>query len=95
MAFHFGPEIQARLVDNTVCLTWSSGASKRGATLSLPVGPSWSLTRGGTDPVLGWYSPRFGEKQPTWAVIGEGACSGAGSDTLATVLQFESVGRPV
>ena len=92
LAFHFGPDIQARMVDRTVELTWSSGASKRRATLSLPDGPSWSLARGGTDPVLGWYSPRFGEKQPTWAVIGEGACSGTGCDTLATVLQFDSVG---
>ena len=95
LAFHFGPDIQARLVESTIGLTWSSGASTRSATLSLPDGPTWSLTRGGTDPVLGWYSSRFGEKQPTWAVIGEGACSGTGSDTFATVLQFDSVGGPV
>ena len=95
LAFHFGPDIQARLVESTIGLTWSSGASTRSATLSLPDGLTWSLTRGGTDPVLGWYSSRFGEKQPTWAVIGEGACSGTGSDTLATVLQFDSVGGPV
>ena len=95
LAFHFGPDIHARLVESTIELTWSSGASTRSATLSLPDGPSWSLARGGTDPVLGWYSSRFGEKQPTWAVIGEGACSGTGSDTLATVLQFDSVGGPV
>ena len=43
------------------------GISTRNATLLLPDGLSWSLHRGETDPVLGWYSPRFGAKQPAWA----------------------------
>ena len=68
-----------------------SGMSTRSATLSLPNGLSWSLSRGGTDPILGWYSSRFGEKQPAWAVIGEGACSRTGLDTYTTVLQFHSL----
>ena len=74
----------------SVELTWSEGVSTRSATLSLPDGLSWSLPRGATDPILGWYSSRFGEKQPAWAVVGEGACSGTGSDTFTTVLQFHS-----
>ena len=94
LAFHFGPDVEARLVDRTVELMWSSGTSNRRATLSLPDGPAWLLERGGTDPILGWYSARFGEKQPAWAVIGQGACSGGGCDTLATVLQFDSVDLP-
>ena len=69
-------------------LTWSNGQSTRRANLCLPSGPIWSLTRGQTDPVLGWYSPRFGEKQPAWALLGEGTCSGMGSDSFTTVLQF-------
>ena len=68
-----------------------SGTSTRSATLSLPDGLSWSLSRGATDPILGWYSPRFGEKQPAWAVVGEGACSRTGLDTYTTVLQFHSM----
>ena len=90
LAFHFGPDIHPRIVDDTVRLTWSSHGSTRSAALFLPHGPSWSLVRGRTDPVLGWYSPRFGQKQPSWTVIGEGACSGAGSDTFSTVLQFDT-----
>ncbi len=90
MAFHLGPDIRARMVGHDVELTWSHDSHPRNATLFLPNGPSWSLSRGATDPILGWYSPRFGENQPTWAVIGEGACSGAGVDTYRTVLQFHS-----
>jgi Heparinase II/III-like protein len=88
LAFHFGPAIDAKMVEGRVELTWSNGTSTR-ATLSLPEGPSWSLARGRTDPVLGWYSARFGQKQPSWTVIGEGACSGTGSDTFSTLLQFD------
>jgi hypothetical protein len=78
------------MVDGSIELTWMSGESSRSATLSLPDGPAWSLSKGATDPIIGWYSPRFREKLPAWAVIGEGICSGAGSDTFASVLQFQS-----
>jgi hypothetical protein len=50
----------------------------------------WSLLRGESDPVLGWHSSRFGQKQPAWAVVGEGACTHAAVDTYTTVLQFHS-----
>ena len=30
----------------------------------------------------------FGEIEPTWALVGEGACSRTGTDTMTTVLQF-------
>jgi hypothetical protein len=90
LAFHMGPDIHARMVGHSVDLTWPEGMSSRSATLSLPNGPFWSLSRGATDPILGWYSSRFGEKQPAWAVVGEGACSRTGLDTYTTVLQFHS-----
>jgi hypothetical protein len=90
MAFHLGPDIHARMVGHSIDLTWSEGTSTRSATLSLPDGPLWSLSRGATDPILGWYSPRFGENQQAWAVIGEGTCSRTGFDTYTTVLQFHS-----
>ena len=88
LAFHFGPDIRARMVGHDVELTWLKGVSTRSATLHLPDGPSWSLSRGESDPVLGWYSPRFGEKEPAWTVVGEGTCSRVATDTLTTVLQF-------
>jgi Heparinase II/III-like protein/Heparinase II/III N-terminus len=90
LAFHLGPDIEARIVGPDVELTWPDGTSTRSATLRLPADLSWSLSRGERDPVLGWYSPRFGEKQPTWTIVGEGTCSGDGSDTYTTVLQFYS-----
>jgi Heparinase II/III-like protein/Heparinase II/III N-terminus len=90
LAFHLGPHIQAQMVGHSVELSWSHDAGSRRATLFLPAGPSWSLSRGATDPILGWYSSRFGENQPAWAVVGEGACSGDGIDTYRTVLQFHS-----
>ena len=90
LTFHLGPEIQATMVGRSIELRWSQGTLTRTASLFLPDGPSWSLSRGATDPILGWYSPRFGENEPTWTVMGEGACSGTGIDTYETVLQFHS-----
>jgi hypothetical protein len=88
LAFHLGPDIDARMIGQNAELTWSDGGFTRSATLFLPVGLSWSLHRGETDPVLGWYSPSFGVKQPAWALVGEGTCSGTGPDTHTTLLQF-------
>ena len=88
LAFHLGPDIDARMVGQNAELTWSDGPFTRSARLFLPVGLSWSLHRGETDPVLGWYSPSFGVKQPAWALVGKGACSGTGPDTHTTLLQF-------
>ncbi len=94
LAYHLGPDISARMVQQGVELTWSNDTSTRSATLSLPDGLSWSLSKGDTDPVLGWYSSGFGEKQPTWVVVGEGTCSRADSDSYRTVLQFHDSGVP-
>jgi hypothetical protein len=90
MPFHLGPDIDARLVGQNAELTWVDGTSTRRATMSLPDGVSWSLHRGETDPVLGWYSPSFGTKQPAWSLVGQGACSGSGWDSYTTVLQFDT-----
>jgi hypothetical protein len=89
LAFLLGPAVDARMAGHEVALTWTEGGSERSATLSLPEVLTWTLARGATDPHLGWYSPRFGEKQATWALVGEGVCSQTGVDTLTTVLQFE------
>ncbi len=88
LAFHLGPEIDAHLVEQNLELSWSDGSSARGATLFLPAGLRWSLRRGEIDSVLGWYSPRFGAKQPAWTIVGEGTCTGSGLDTHTTELQF-------
>ncbi len=88
LAFHFGPTIDVRMVGRNAELTWSDGSSSFGATLVLPVGLSWSLHRGETEPILGWYSPSFGSKLPAWALIGLAKTSGTGSDAHGTTLKF-------
>lgn len=88
LAFHFGPTIDVRIAGRNAELTWSVGPSSYGATLVLPVGLSWSLHRGETEPILGWYSPSFGSKVPAWALIGRGKSSGTGSDRHTTTLNF-------
>ena len=41
--------------------------------MTLPSSLGWSLIRGAEDPVLGWYSPAFGQKVPATDVIGVGS----------------------
>ncbi len=89
MAFHLGPDVGAEIEGRRVSLSWLSGAGiPVTAELSLPELASWRLVRGETAPVGGWYSARFGEKQPTTTILGEGSCSGL--DELETVVQFHS-----
>ncbi len=89
MALHLGPDVDARLQGRRASLSWSTGAGLPAtADLSLPDLPNWRIIRGGTDPVLGWYSARFGEKQPTTTILGEGICRGL--DELETIVQFHS-----
>jgi hypothetical protein len=89
LAFHLGPDVRAELHDDVVRLSWRrAGGDEHGAELTLPEGPHWRLARGESDPVLGWYSARFGEKQPTTTIVGEG--TGHGDEELVTVVQFAS-----
>ncbi len=75
LAFHLGPEVRAELVpDGSGCtvaiLQWPGRTAKGAALLALPDGLRWSLHRGGTDPILGWYAEGFGRRSPAarwWA----------------------------
>jgi hypothetical protein len=89
VAFHLGPDVEARLEGNTLGLRWPAEGSTRTATMALSPRATWSLARGSSNPTLGWYSPHFGEKHPTWSLIGEGSCRGSDAETLSTVLQFD------
>jgi hypothetical protein len=88
LAFHLGPAVAATLAGDTVELQW---AGRRGAPvggrLRLPDRLSWSLWRGSPDPILGWYSPGFGIKEPTTTLIGEGSCCDVAR--YRTVLEFD------
>lgn len=88
LAFHLGPAVEADLNGFVLTLRWQDrdgGAMM--ATMTLPSSLGWSLIRGQKDPVLGWYSPAFGQKVPATDVIGVGFAT-PGSP-LRTYLAFE------
>ena len=76
----------ATLTGARAVLAWDgSNGERQGAGLELPAALSWSEHRGETDPVLGWYSPRFGERVPISTLVGVGKGSEA---SLVTKLTF-------
>jgi hypothetical protein len=95
LAFHLGPEVQAELDGPCAILRWhaSRASSAAGAArLELPSALRWSLHRGKTDPILGWYSG-LGRRVPAFTLLGSGRCvPGA---PLPTRLEFiEAAARP-
>lgn len=93
LAWHVGPEVEVHLADRQAHLSWDGRSGPGGAVLQLPNGLVWSAHRGETDPVLGWYSPRFGERVASTTLVGAGEWTGV--LTLTTVLAVSSQGgRP-
>jgi hypothetical protein len=89
LAFHFGPEVDAELDGGTVLLRWPGADTPSEARLWLPGQLRWSLHRGETDPMLGWYSPGLGLRVPTFTALGRGTqLPGA---VLTTRLDFLAV----
>ena len=84
LSWHLGPGVVADLDGADVALTWQVGPDRRHGTLSLPKGLSWTAHTAETDPVLGWYSPRFGDRVPATSLVGRGA--GSSCTRLVTVL---------
>jgi hypothetical protein len=88
LMFHLGPKVDATIEASTATLSWKAeDGSLAGATLDLPGELTWTSAYGQSDPVLGWYSARFGEKEPAIALIGEGTI---GDETLISILTFGS-----
>jgi hypothetical protein len=69
LAFHLGPEVQVSLTAAVAELTWPGSVAR----LELPAILDWSLHRGETDPILGWYSAGLGHRTPAWTLLGMGA----------------------
>lgn len=89
MAFHLGPVVDVALDGPVATLTWPATqgpSADASAELHLPASLAWSAHRGEGDPVLGWYSPRFGVREPATTLLGTGE-SGP-HQRLVTVLQF-------
>ncbi len=67
-------------------LSWDTGNGRRRVTMRLPEELSWTTVAGQSEPPLGWYSPGFGAKIPTTALIGSGSL--AGGTRLTTELRI-------
>ena len=86
LAFHLGPDVQVDFDGSYAVLGWPTASAPGAARLELPSGLRWSLHRGDSDPILGWYSPGFGHRVPSFSLVGCGRCvPGA---PLATRLEF-------
>ena len=91
LAFHLGPDIQAELDGSCAVLRWPSASTPGAARLELPRRLRWSLHRGETDPILGWYSRGLGRRIPTFTLVGRGRS--APDAPLTTRLEFLDVGK--
>ena len=91
LAFHLGPEVQAELVPDgsgstVAILQWPGRTAKGAARLALPAGLRWSLHRGETDPILGWYAEGLGHRSPSCTLLGSG--SSHAQSAFVTRLEF-------
>ena len=75
LAFHLGPEVQAG-TSRSPAQSWAGLPHPHPGTarLELPPGLRWSLHRGESDPILGWYSPGLGRRVPAFTLLGCGRC---------------------
>ena len=90
LAFHLGPDVQAELDGSCAILRWPTASAPAEARLELPCQLQWSLHRGETDPILGWYSRGLGRRVPACALLG---CGRSAPDApLVTRLEFLDVG---
>ena len=72
LAFHLGPDIQAELDGACAILGWPHAAPPGAARLKLAPQLKWSLHRGETGPILGWYSSGLGQRIPAFTLLGCG-----------------------
>ncbi|WP_323100904.1 alginate lyase family protein [Intrasporangium sp. YIM S08009] len=89
--WHLGPEVSATLDGCSAHLSWAGDHGPREAVVELPPQLRWTAHRGETDPILGWYSPRFGEREPSTALVG--GAEWTGSLTLCTTLRLQALSK--
>jgi hypothetical protein len=92
LAFHLGPDVVARLTGDGAELSWPSAPTPGTATFALAPQLEWTLHRGETDPILGWYSAGLGRRVPAYVLIGTGRA--VPGTPLTTQLRFDEVNRP-
>ncbi len=86
LAFHLGPEVEVQLDGTCAALSWPAAPAPGAARLNLPPGLAWSVHRGETDPILGWYAPGLGRRVPACTLVGRGPA--APGTPLTTRLEF-------
>lgn len=72
LAFHLGPAVEAHADGDGFALAWQAHGRRYTGRLTLPTALGWQVHRGATDPMLGWYSSAFNEKEPSTSLIGSG-----------------------
>jgi Heparinase II/III-like protein/Heparinase II/III N-terminus len=92
LAFHFGPEVEVEIEGGFAILCWPSAPIPGTAMLELAQPLRWSMHRGETDPILGWYSCGLGRRTPAVTLIGQGRSDPA--RPFVTRLEFIDV-RPM
>ena len=90
LAFHLGPEVDAEIAGTGAILRWVCASVSCAARLDLPQSLRWSLHRGETGPILGWYSAGLGRRVPAFTLIGQG--QSAPDEPLITRLEFLDIG---
>ena len=93
LAFHLGPDVRTELDGSSAVLRWPGASAPGVARLELPGGLRWSLHRGETDPILGWYAHGLGRRIPACTLLGCGRS--APDEPLRTRLEFLEIGKSV
>jgi hypothetical protein len=88
LAYHLGPQIRVELTGNVAVLRWETADGTMTTVAELPPALDWSAHSGETEPVLGWYSARFGQKVPATTLVGSGRLEPA--TTLVSSFRFPS-----
>lgn len=91
LAFHLGPDVLAELDGAAAVLRWPNARTPGTARLQLPGRLRWSVHRGETDPILGWYSSGLGRRIPAVTLLGQGRT--ADGEPLVSRLQFLDAGN--
>src|SRR5262249_59767011 len=77
LAFHLGPDVDVHIDGSCAALRWPTAVMPGEARLELPGQLRWSLHKGETAPILGWYSPGLGRRVPAFTLLGRGRCAAA------------------
>jgi hypothetical protein len=88
-AFHLGPEVEAEMDGASAFLRWPGAPTPGAARLELPP-LRWSMHRGETNPILGWYSTGLGRRVPAVTLLGRGRS--APDEPFITRLEFLDLG---